>query len=200
MTGCYWSPWAWKNSRWYDTHYLIFRKEYKTRKCSYPTLDFCDLKKASTRSLSFRSTLGFWTHPPRIRRFYFPRLCKSRHREGRRAGNFRYAAWATSTGRKNWGKTRTKIGSRCCDSKLGRGYNTMSLTYIFPAGFYGWFWISWLIDGPAKRHGPSQSALSNYLIFFLHVSSLLSFCNLPRLFSSKFSLFAYMEPIHHCAC
>lgn len=197
---CYWSPWVWRSSRWYGIHYLIFHKEYRIRICSYPILGSCDPGKAWTGSRGSRSRLGFWSHRLRILQFYSPRLGRSRHLEGRRADNFRYGASAPSRGRKSLSKTRRGTGSRCCDSIWGKDYNTMSLTCIFPAESGGLFWISWLIDGPAEKHGPSQSARSNYLIFFLHVSSLLSFCNLPPLFSSKFSRFACMEPISHSAC
>lgn len=48
-------------------------------------------------------------------------------------------------------------------------------------------------------HGPSHSAKNNYLIFFINVSSLLSFYNPLTLFFSLSFEFAYMEPISHCA-
>lgn len=198
-TGYYWNLWVWKNIPLYDINYLISRIRYRIRKYSYPTPGFCGLRKASIGNLSSRSILGFSIRLLRIRQFCSPHLYIFRHLEGGTEDNFSYVALVISPTQRNSNKTRIGTGNLYYGSRSDMGYNTMSLTYIFLVVFDGWFWILWPLGEPKVRRGPSHSAKNNYLIFFINVSSLLSFYNLLPLFFSLSFEFAYMEPISHCA-
>lgn len=100
-TDCYWNLWALRNSRLCDTHYLRFRTGCRTRKCSYPTPNSCDLRIAWIGSPGFRSRLDFWSRLLKILQscaislYIFHRLGDGRE------GNFRCASLTISLGQKS---------------------------------------------------------------------------------------------------
>lgn len=200
MRGCCWSPLAWRSSLWCDIRCLRFRRGYRIRKYSYPIIDFYGPRRAWRGNLDFHSRLGFWSHQLQIRLFYFIRLDRFSLQGDGKVGSSSYAFWVIFQARKNWDKTHINISNLYCDSISDMGYNTMSLIYIYLIEYGELSWILWLLDELVMKHGPSQSAPSNYLIFSIHVSWLLSFCNPPPQFFHLSYGFAYMKPISHCAC
>ena len=137
---------------------------------------------------------------PKKLQFYVPRLCIFHLLGGETRDNFSYVFLIIFQARKSLNRTRININSQYCDSISDMGYNTMSLIYIYLIEYGELSWILWLLDELVMKRGPSQSAPSNYLIFSIHVSWLLSFCNPPPQFFHLSYGFAYMKPISHCAC
>lgn len=130
-----------KNSQLYDINYLRFRTICRTKKYSYPTLNFYDPKTVLIGNPDFNSTPDSWIRLPRKQRFYSPSLYISRLLEDGIADNFHYGALAISLERRNSSRIRKDRGSRYCGNKSGTDCNTMSLTYVCRVEFCGWFWI-----------------------------------------------------------